>query len=195
MGIPQGGPAEGFRHRHILQAAGQEYHIGRFHSDVGASPNGYAHVCGDQSGGVVDAIAHHDHLVSLRLEGLYAPGFFRWEHIGNHVAYARFCCNGLGSSFIISREHDHVKPQLPQPADSGRGIRLQHIGGGNDSQEHAASCKVQGRFSLGGQLGIGGDMDSGLLHHLPVACQASPALDGAGDAPAWHSFKICRRGH
>ena len=89
--------------------------------------DGQAHVGPGQGGGVVDAVAHHGHLLAALLELADLLLLILRQHFRHHAVHAHLSADGLSGLFVVAGEHDHFNAHGLQVCDSLLAGGLHHI--------------------------------------------------------------------
>lgn len=105
--VADGGLREFNSSSHIQQIIAHQYDVGRLHSHISACANGNAHIGSCQGRGVVDAIAHHGHLLAALLELADLLLLILRQYLGYHTVYTYLFANGLGGLFMVTGKHDY----------------------------------------------------------------------------------------
>ena len=105
--IADGGLGEFNGSGHIQQVAAHQHNIGGLHGYIGACTNGNPHIGTGQSRSVVDAIAHHGHLLAALLELADLLLLILRKYLGYHTVYTYLFANGLGGLFMVTGKHDY----------------------------------------------------------------------------------------
>ena len=189
--IADGGPAQGDGAAYGAKGTAHQHDIRGIHGDVRTGTDGHAHVRRDQRRGIVDAVAHHEHVPALLAKILHRPGLIRGQHVGNDFGNACLLGDDLGGHGVVACEHDHFQtPGLQTPDGFGR-ILFQHIRRRNGTQIALLFAgEIQGRFPLPRKFREPRDGKAQAFHQAAVAAAAARALHGSGHAPSGKGLKI-----
>ena len=196
--VSQGGAGEADGGGYVGQAGLHQHHVGGIDGHIGSRPDGDAHVGAGQSGSVVDAVPHHGYLaVSLQVADhrLLAVG----KHPRDDVARLDPCLagDGGGSLWVVTRQHDHPKPQPLHLTDGGGRVLLHGVRHGDHTQKLLVSAEEQGRLTLP-RIPLGGGQSGGrngriALDQIAVASSDHTPLHKALQAPPGQSLEARHR--
>ena len=147
MNIPERGPADPYGGRHVRKTAVHQYHIRAVDGNIRSRSDGKSGVRPCECGRIVDPVTHHCHASCGAKQADHLFLSLR-QHTCHHMGDARFLCNGRCRPFIIPRQHDHFRSQLPQLPYRIPGIRPESVRHGNDPQQSSVLCEEEGRLSL-----------------------------------------------
>ena len=196
--VAQGGAGETDGGGHVGQAGLHQHHVGGIQGHVGARPDGDAHVRAGQSGSVVDAVPHHSHLALLLQSAdhfLLAVGQDTRHHV--LLVDSRLAGDGGGGLLVVTRQHDHPKPQPLHLGNGGGRVGLQGVRHGDHTQKLLVGAEEQGCLPLlrvplgGGQSGSG---DGGIAPDQPTVASADHApRNQTLQAPPGQSLELGHR--
>lgn len=85
--------------------------------DVRTGADGKAHIGLRQRRGIVDAVAHHGHPLTLLLELGHALGLILRQHLCDDLIYADLAGNGVGGALVVAGEQHHSAAHAPQSSN------------------------------------------------------------------------------
>ena len=113
----EGGAGEHDRVGDAPQVIAEQDQVRRADRDVGAGPEGQPEVGGGEGGGVVDPVADHGDLVSVRLkpgdDGCLVGG----QRPRDHLIDADLRGDRPGGRLVVTCEQDGAQPEFAQPGD------------------------------------------------------------------------------
>ena len=193
MYVSQGSPAQSDGCRYIRESALHKHHIRCIYGDIGTCTYGYSYVGSRKGRSIVYAVADHGSfsiLHKLSDHGLLAVR----KHSGYDLVHPCFPAYGLGSLFVISRQHDHSYAHGLKLLDGLGAVFLYDIRNGDYTIKPSFLSKEEGSFSgtgksSGGSYGFCGDI-SHPAYEGPVSSVYGCALDSAGEPVSCYRLEI-----
>ena len=108
----RGGPWDGFVIEYGERVAPDQDDAGRFDGNVGAGPDGDAHVGLHQGRRVVDAVADHRHELTLPLHLAHLIDLLRRQDLGEDLLNAEVGRDAPRRRPVVASEHDHLDAAL-----------------------------------------------------------------------------------
>ena len=130
---------DGFRN--LQQVGRKDGDHRRIHGNVASMPHRDAEVGLCKGGTIVDAIAHHCHLLALRLKFLDEGRLFLWQDSGLVMSDAYLSSHLAGSFRLVSRKHPYLDALFMKLLDGFWGSRFQPVGNG----QHAPCLPLIGK--------------------------------------------------
>ena len=109
------------------QAFLHQHHPGGLHRNIRTCADGHTHIRSHKRRGIVDAVAHHQHLLALALKVFDLVCLIGGKHIRDDMIDAGSFGNGGCRLFVIAGQHHHRQAQLFHGCHRIRSVRFQHI--------------------------------------------------------------------
>jgi hypothetical protein len=133
--------------RDVPRVGADQHDVAGLHGHVGARADGDADVGGGQRRGVVHAVAHHGHLLPLRLELAHLGRLVLGQDLGEDGVDAELLGDGVGHGPGVPREHGHLQAPLVQRLDRLSALLPDGVGHREHGQRLAVPEQVDGRLA------------------------------------------------
>ena len=165
-----------------------EHDVRRADGDIGAGADGDADVGAREGRRVVDAVAHHGHLVVARLEFADLLLLLLRQHARDDLVYAHLACDGHGGAALVAREQDGLHAHLVQPGHGLRAGLFDGVGHRDHAERLSVGCEEERGLALVGKpvghLGKLREVDLLLPQQATVASEHEMPVDRGCKAAA-----------